>query len=276
MTKRQYIKSVVDRKKAYENRYTPVFYKAIRATKAPVIKIAKEDGLLQAMMNATVITDRHFEAAVKELYRNVGPKEASWAYKELLTYKDRKAGFGAAIDFLSDILDFLDSNILDKVVRELTATTMERIYRVIVNGNAAGDSYDQIIAKLEDTELDRVRARLIARTESNRATNAGHDIGRKAYPYQVDKTWLAARDRRTRGAEGDDKADHFHMNGLIVAENAAFTDPRSGAQLMYPGDSTLGAGAKDVCNCRCNVRFIPKRDANGRLMLRQEGLRVPI
>jgi hypothetical protein len=274
MTNRQYIRHYVQQKKKYENRYTPVIYKALRKEKAKVIQVAKEQGVLSALTQVNMITGEHIEAALKSLYKGIMPREAELAYRELNKTKDAKGVMGFSIDWLSDIVDFLDQNILNKVVRQLTATTMERVYRVIVNGNANGESYDEMVRQLMDTELDRNRARLIARTETNRAVNAGHDLGRKAYPYYVDKTWLAARDRRTRGADGEDHADHFHMNGLIVKEDEAFTDPRSGRLLMFPGDSSMGAQAADVCNCRCNVRFIPLRDKNGRLIMKPDRVKL--
>lgn len=276
MTNRQYNRELINRKKEDENIYTPIFYRAIRATKAPVIKVAKEQGLTAALTQAGVMNGEHFKKALNSLYTSIGPREAKWQYQLLSKTKDVKAGFGFSIDFLADIADYLYRNILDKVVQELTSTTLERVYRAIVNGNAAGQSYDEIVAKLEDTELDKTRARLIARTESNRATNAGHVIGAKAYPYEVNKVWLSARDRRTRGAEGDDKADHYHMNGKEVAESESFTDPRNGAVMGFPGDSSQGAPAVSICNCRCNCRFIPQRNANGRLILRQNRLVVPL
>lgn len=249
MTNRQFIKPIVERKKRYENIYTPIFYKAIQRTKAPVLKVAKEQGVLTALTATRLITGEHFKAAAISLYTTIGPKEAKWLYKELNKTKDVKAGFGFDFNFFTDIVDFLNRKILDKLVTELTETTRNRIYRTIVDGTRDGDSYDEIIKRLEDTELDKSRARLIARTETNRAVNAGHDMGRKAYPYEVDKIWLSARDRRTRGADGEDKADHFHMNEQTVGEEEAFTDHRSNIQLMYPGDSSLGAQAADVCNC---------------------------
>jgi hypothetical protein len=274
MTNRQYIRHYVQQKKKYENRYTPVIYKALRKEKARVIQVAKEQGVLSALTQINFITGEHIEAALKSLYKGIMPREAELVYRELNKTKDAKGIMGFSIDWLSDIVDFLDQNILNKVVRQLTATTMERVYRVIVNGNANGESYDEMVRQLMDTELDRNRARLIARTETNRAVNAGHDLGRKAYPYYVDKIWLSAKDKRTRGVGKHDKADHFDMNGLTVKEEETFTDSRSGHQLLYPGDSSMGATAKDVANCRCNVRFIPLRDENGRLKLKPDRVKL--
>ena len=68
-----------------------------------------------------------------------------------------------------------------------------------------------------------------------------------------EKGWLAAKDGRTRGAEVDDPADHLHMDGQRVALNESFTDPKTGSKMMYPGDTSLGAGGEDIINCRCAI-----------------------
>ena len=249
LTNRQYISALTDRKKAYENKYTPSIYRALRAQKKNVIDVAKSSGPLSALTAVNLINGDAIRAALIKLYTDISPKEARWQQRILNAIPLQAKAFGINLDFLADIADWLGRNILDKVVREITESTKNRMYKAIVEGNAAGDSYDDIVRKLEDTELDKSRARLIARTESNRATNKGHDLAREKYPYEVDKLWLAARDKRTRGADGEDKADHFHMNEQTVAEDAPFVDPRNGAQMMFPGDSSLGAKAADVCNC---------------------------
>jgi uncharacterized protein with gpF-like domain len=129
--------------------------------------------------------------------------------------------------------------------------------RILQEGISTGQSIDDMVKSLADTELDKVRARLIVRTEANRAMNYGHNLSVTHIGFPVKKVWIAARDARTRGADGEDKSDHFHMMNQTVAYEEPFTDPRSGRQLMFPGDTSLGAGASDVCNCRCVILHKP-------------------
>jgi len=119
---------------------------------------------------------------------------------------------------------------------------------------------------IQEAGLQLIRARLIARTEINRAVNFGHNIAVKDIGFVVKKKWVSARDVRTRGAVGDDKADHYHMRGQLVAYEEPFTDPVSQAKMMFPGDTDLGAQGKDVINCRCVVVHEPQRDADGNLI----------
>lgn len=116
---------------------------------------------------------------------------------------------------------------------------------------AAAD-VSRITARYSDRLLE-LRGETIARTETIASVNAGQDeamrqvidTGRVRVD-QITKTWIAASDPRTRDT-------HAAMNGQRVAFGAAFTSP-SGAQLMYPGDQSLGAPASEIIQCRCTIR----------------------
>jgi hypothetical protein len=267
--KDNYRRRMERQKIATERAYVDTFFYALRVQKAPVLKQVREHGPITALIYIDQITPDSLYKAYKKLYYNIAPPIAEVEYQRLLAVPEKK-GMGFSIDWLADISEFLDQYLLDRVIRPMTALTMERMRAILTNGIATGESYDQMTKKLEDTETDRVRARLIARTETNRATNYATDLAKKNYPFVVKKEWLTARDMRTRGnpsPEGvDDKADHFHMNGQTVDDNEAFIDPRNQAKLLYPGDSTQGASAADICNCRCQLLTVPQRDANGRLI----------
>lgn len=246
----------------YEKRYTPMFYRALRLQKAPVLEVARKDGPMAAYAAIPFMSSRPLEVAYEKFYRAVVPHEASRAYADLATEK----AFGVNIDWLVDIEAFLQGYMLNNIIRPMTARTMERMYRVLNQGIASGASNDEIVRALEDSEVDATRARLIARTESTRATNFATQLGVDRHDFKTVKVWLSARDWRTRGSKPEDKADHLHMHLQRADEYGVFTDPRNGARLLFPGDSTQGAGAVDCCNCRCQVRNEPVRDADGRLV----------
>lgn len=109
---------------------------------------------------------------------------------------------------------------------------------------------DQALAKYSDSLL-RFRAEAIARTEATAALNAARH---EAHAQMVDKGFIEDRDikRRWRAA-GDARTrdTHSEMDNQTVHGLAnPFTSP-SGARLMYPGDTSLGAGGEEVINCRC-------------------------
>lgn len=106
----------------------------------------------------------------------------------------------------------------------------------------------RMIGRLSDSYL-ALRGETVARTETLTALNAAR---REAFEQVVDqgirrenikKYWSTTRDGRTRDT-------HAAMQGQEVGIDEPFVSP-SGAQLMYPGDSSLGAGPAEVIQCRC-------------------------
>jgi hypothetical protein len=269
MNKRNYYIKQQRLKIAYERMYAPQIYKALREQKQIVLRQVRTHGPLTALIYIDQIPTAPLEDVLRRLYKRVGQNSAEAEYQRLQAIPQQKAGFGYSIDWLADIADFLDDYLLNKVVLPMTALTMERMRQTLTNDIALGKSYDEMVRDLADTELDKIRARLIARTEVNRATNFASNLAAKSYGYVTKKEWLSARDNRVRGNPKDgqkDKADHWDMNGQIVDDDQPFIDPRNGAQLMYPGDSSLGAPAASVCNCRCQILNIAQRDAAGNLI----------
>lgn len=98
--------------------------------------------------------------------------------------------------------------------------------------------------------LLRVRATAISRTEVLTSLNAGKFQAYmqavkdgKLDPLSATKVWRDSRDGRVRHT-------HAYLNG----ESARLLEPfksLSGAFMMFPGDTSLGAGAAEVIQCRC-------------------------
>lgn len=112
------------------------------------------------------------------------------------------------------------------------------------------ETLDKIINQLTARYIN-LRAETIARTETMMAVSASqHEAFQQALDKAgrdtslVTRTWRSAGDRRVRHT-------HMVMNGQkVVGMDMAFQSP-SGAMLRYPGDTSLGAGAAEVINCRC-------------------------
>lgn len=106
--------------------------------------------------------------------------------------------------------------------------------------------------------LLQVRGEAIGRTEAVGAVNAGRNEaidqavdGGTVTPEEVRRFWLATiGDGRTRET-------HLAMNNQSRRQGEPFVSP-SGAQLMYPGDRSLGAPADEIIGCRCSfsVRIV--------------------
>ena len=68
------------------------------------------------------------------------------------------------------------------------------------------------------------------------------------------KSWLATQDGRTR-------IPHLEAHGQEVPIDENFTV--AGESLAFPGDTSNGASAKNIINCRCTQTYRVVTDAEG-------------
>lgn len=122
---------------------------------------------------------------------------------------------------------------------------------------AQGD-IDRIVTAYS-SRLLKLRGEAIARTEALNALRAGQwegwqqavDAGRiNAADYEV--IWDATPDKFTRHS-------HMELGGKRVPFGQAFVS-ELGSRMRFPGDTSLGAAAADIINCRCGFRVRRKRN----------------
>ena len=202
---------------------------------------------------------------------------ANATYTSTIREARKRMGMGKAESWTLDVQDWLRQHGL-KLVTTITGNSRQ-LYLDIANqaiqegidqGLGASDVQKLITQRLADQNYtySAHRALRIARTETIRAANEGHMKGAAELPFLVNKTWIAAHDARTRRIP-DDAFDHWELDGVVVPEDQPFVSTsRSGAtvEAMQPGDIEAPAGF--TINCRCRVAFIPRRDAQGRLIPR--------
>jgi len=202
---------------------------------------------------------------------------AQATYTSTIREARKRMGMGKAESWTLDVQDWLRQHGL-KLVTTITGNSRQ-LYLDIANkaiqegidqGLGAADVQKLITQRLADQNYtySAYRALRIARTETIRAANEGHMKGAAELPFLVNKTWIAAHDVRTRRIP-DDAFDHWALDGVVVPEDQPFVSTsRSGAtvEAMQPGDIEAPAGF--TINCRCRVAFIPRRDAQGRLIPR--------
>lgn len=129
------------------------------------------------------------------------------------------------------------------------AAIVRKLQSELTTGLLKGESINNIAKRIKTVSegylKDTVR---IARTETTRVMNSAKqavgDDGKKM-GLTMEKVWVSAQDDRTRH-------DHLAMDGVAVPNDEPFTLP-DGSQMFYPGDISLGAGAEQVCNCRCTM-----------------------
>jgi hypothetical protein len=206
---------------------------------------------------------------LQSLYKDAGLHGARRQYREL---KDAvKVGrkfnlLGTNEAWTQAVLDYLKIHLLNKAVTPITQTTKEHILKVLDIALKEGWSIDDIVKELESKEYLVARARLVVRTEVNRASNVGHKIGAQSFPYEVVKKWSAARDHRTRHSHRDVHNQSVEENGKFLVDMYKGKKKIGQEEMEHPGDPNASAG--NVVNCRCRQVYEPKRDPQGRLILR--------
>lgn len=144
----------------------------------------------------------------------------------------------------------------------ITQTTRDLIKQVFTDAYKLGLGINEIVKKLENTELSKIRARMIARTETVRAANRGALMVAKDTGLLLNKQWLATKDSRTRD-------DHREVDGHQVGRDDYFIV--GGFEMLVPGDAGGHDGRplvspSEYVNCRCSVTFTGVRDSAGRLI----------
>jgi len=231
-----------------ERLFAPKIFKAIRSQYNTVIQHAKSEGL-EASLNRIDTTP--ISTTLKELYTDAATIYGAKVRADLQRQKARMPmGFSEAVRAMIEA--YYKTDILN-TSQGITDTTKDLIREVFSNAYEIGLGIDDIIVQLENTELSRIRARLIARTETVTAANQGAMFVGSQSGYPLNKEWLAAIDNRTR-------RDHAAVNGIVIPF-ADYFDV-NGYKMMQPGDrggrdGNLKTPAKEVCNCRCTVLMIP-------------------
>lgn len=116
----------------------------------------------------------------------------------------------------------------------------------------------QLIATLmadHKSRAVRFRADLIAENETLTALRAGRHEGYKQLlesgavaEDQTKRSWDATGDKKTR-------PDHMAMEGQqVTGLSTPFVAP-DGSRMMFPGDTSMGATAKQTIRCRCFERI---------------------
>lgn len=159
------------------------------------------------------------------------------------------ASFGVSFDLSAPyVTDFIEAR-ANQLAGPVTETTYRAIQAELVEGVQAGESIDDLAARIRAVFADcsKNRATTIARTEVISAYNGAGALGAAQLPADVvaGQEWIATRDGRVRPA-------HAAADGQVRAIGEAFDV--GGAAMAYPGDPS--GGADNTVNCRCTQAFL--------------------
>ena len=114
---------------------------------------------------------------------------------------------------------------------------------------------DKLVDRYRDNAL-RARGEMIGRSETLAALNRSEyeatmqALERSELPLAAaTKAWDDAGDRRVRPS-------HSALAEIgPIPIDQPFVSPVTGARMMHPGDTSLGAGGDDVILCRCRLKY---------------------
>jgi hypothetical protein len=154
---------------------------------------------------------------------------------------------GIRDDYWSAFIDWARSEAATQV-KGINATTTRQISTIIAQGVHDQKGIKEIARDIRKKSRIKnpTRALTIARTEMLKGMNKSIDSSIEATGVKMRREWSALFDTRVRNA-------HKVSDGQKRSQKVAFRV--GGEKLMYPGDTSLGASAKNIVNCRCTLMY---------------------
>jgi|ERR1044072_1182510 hypothetical protein len=249
-------------RKRKATQFVPVVYKALKAQ----LQFFKEN------RNLDLLPMQPVADAVKSIYLDAGRLWAHESYLNVMRQAGLRKSFfvtmqykarmpiGFNEDFINSILQYFELRLLNDAVLPITQTTRDWILQSLNKGIEEGLGIDEIVQQIMRSDITRVRANTIARTEIGKAANYGADLGAEKTGLLFNDVWISVRDHRTR-------RDHRDADNQVVPHGEPFVVGAERYLMLRPGDSKSQDGrkvpAKEVVNCRCVKGHRPIRGANG-------------
>lgn len=176
---------------------------------------------------------------------DLGPVQTARALRDTVGLGERQL---RAVDNYRRLLEASDKEALGRVLRDRRFDSTVR--RAAEGGEPLGaDKIDRMVAQYRSKLLQH-RVKTIARTEAHRIVGRAR---REAMQQALEQSGIPKRSvRRIWNITGDgrERDTHDEMSGQSVGVDEPFVSP-GGALFMFPGDTSLGAEAEELVNCRC-------------------------
>lgn len=259
-------------RRSLDKKYSSLFYGVLKGEIESFAKEVKRIGPQAAISGLGAASwDDKIVAVLQKMYKEIAVTFGNATFRAVSVDSKKAANpFGLNDEFLDELTSFLIQ--WGFYLASLMAkTTKDRLIILVTKALTDGLSTEDIyFLILSDPQLRYAKSRsvMIARTEVMRASNYASLKGAEKHPFLVDKMWIATRDARTRRIPKD-FYDHWNMDGQTVEYNQPFVSAdKVGRPIVVdaPGDPRAPRGF--TINCRCAVAFIPRRDANGQLIMK--------
>jgi len=263
MTQQQRIRQNEKLRRKYEDAFYPAVEKSIKQQLSSFTSDLQQYGKDQAIANMNLeLWNKAIAPVINQLYVMAGLAKAGQVLGELRRLpkvQKKRSSFGYNEEWTQQILNYFQLHLFDKVVIPISDTTKDYIMEVISKGIDQGWSIQQMVEDIERKDYLDGRVRRILRTESNRAINYGTELAADKFEYKTQKRWVAVHDNRTRHV-------HLSADGQTVNQDGMYTV--GGEQMEFPGDPK--ASGANTINCRCFSEIVAMRDANGRLIPKED------
>lgn len=192
------------------------------------------------------VRSEEFARTVRDVYASSFWSSARWLYNHLTS---RKADMDEETRrrMVVILINFFFTSLL-ALVEQMQRTTRIDIFAIVQKGITEGKDNKEIAREIRrmSPTLARMRAPVRATTSVTQASELGMAAAAREAGAGV-KTWVTTLDERTR--RGERGYDHASAHLQTVPARDAFIV--SGEMLYHPGDTSLGASAGNVVNCRC-------------------------
>lgn len=160
----------------------------------------------------------------------------------------QELGADAKFDLLNPkLLEHVENLKLDRIAGLVNETTKEELRATLLEGVRAGEDVRKLGRRVEDVfdHADKVRARMIARTEVARSANAGQFEAQAISGIVSTRKWIGNPDERIR-------KEHLALHRASKSKAVPLSEPFKVGEhsAMYPGG--FGVAALDI-HCRCTT-----------------------
>ena len=281
MTNKQYKKWYFKNHNAYERKA----YSIIRnRLKAMLVQFDRRDLTEQNYQKALsiAVSDDEVYKMLNELYFTIGVIHGNRIYKGIqndsLSVKRFTALFNEVFQELLTV--WLRLNAGSKII-SIRDSFIKTVTDFISGEVSEGKNLNKITKDLvnnfgKSTGLYKWQMERIVRTETAAAANYAALQAMEHENLIIDKVWLSTDDSRTRGDRVVNgkvvkryEYDHIQMDGVTIPKDELFvvrSEDGKEDRILFPSDPRGKAG--NVINCRCTIAPKPRRDENGRLVLK--------
>lgn len=197
-----------------------------------------------------LIDEQPLKEAIRNIYETTAKTFAKASERKLLKQVKKEFTDFTWSNKINTLLNDNSEGGLGMLITNMNSYTKKLIAAdvksALDSGVGIGDLAGYLSSKYKD--INRMRGLRIGRTETIKASNYGSLQGAYASGIEFVKEWNSIGDSRTRGS-------HRSIDGKQALQDEPFNV--GGYKMLHPADSSLGAAAKEVVNCRCVIDFIP-------------------